>query len=252
MIISTYFATISRSLNKPSQRFKRLIIPCLIWSSFYGLLNFVATGRVYFKGYQLASCILATPSTHLWYLPYMFLVLIALDKIKTLLSRERLGIIAGIIAIALMLLAPSWRAHTYSHPLDLYIHALPAVLSGVFLASYYQISTKLRLFILSAIILVILIMDFVLPLGIGIPYSFGFLPSLLLLRSDILAKKSSNVVTIASLMYGVYLIHFAFFLVFWSLEIKYYWLPILVFLLSVTSIWIIKKVLPKNLHQYLA
>ena len=251
VIISTYFATVSRSTNKFKSRFKRLIIPYIIWSLLYAVLNFVGTGQICPHRQNLVSCILGTPSTHLWYLPYMFGVLFILDKIKSASSKSKMGTVSGILAIALILLAPLWRSQTYLSPFELYLHALPAVLYGVFLGCYDRINQKLRLFILSVISASVLVMIYVLPQGIGIPYLCGFLPSLLLIREDVLQKTKIDIYPISSLMYGVYLLHFAFFLVFWSLGINYYWLPVAVFLLSLFSVFAIKKMLPAKIHKYL-
>ncbi len=49
----------------------------------------------------------------------------------------------GIMAIALMLSAPTWRGFTLIPPLDLDLHALPAVLIGIYLGCYKSVGQRL-------------------------------------------------------------------------------------------------------------
>lgn len=251
IIIAAYFTTVSDRSNKPVDRFKRLIIPCLIWSVFYGLLNLIAKGQICPEDYGLLSCILSTPSTHLWYLPYIYFVSVLIEQGKKILSRQDMGTLCSVMATALLLFAPTWIAFTLASPWDLYLHALPAALSGVFLGCYNSMGKNFRLFILSGFITSITITVFTLPDAVGIPYLSGTLPGLLLLTSDVLKKYQPNIYPLSSLMYGVYLIHFAFILIFLSLGLDNYFLPFVAFGLSVLVIYAIKKILPENIYKYL-
>ena len=251
VIIAAYFTTVSNRPNKPITRFKRLIIPCAIWSVLYGLLNLVGKGNICPENYRLFNCILSTPSTHLWYLPYIYLVTVLIEQSKAVFSKQRIGFFCSIVAIILMLAAPTWSVFTLASPWNLYLHALPAVLIGTFLGCYDSLEKNFRLFILSGIITSIVITVSTLPDGVGIPYLSGTLPSLVLLTSDVLKKYQLNIRPLSSLMYGVYLIHLALVLIFLSIGFNNYFLPFVAFGLSVLLIYAIKKILPKNIYQYL-
>ncbi len=250
IIISSYFANISKRQNKPLERIKRLIVPCVIWTIPYSLLNFVRLGQICPENYSFVSCIFSTPSPHLWYLPYMCIVLILIDRAKLIFSQSTLGLFSGTMAVILMMLAPKWREFSYIDPFDLYAHALPAVLIGIYLGCYFSIEIKSRLFILLGLIFSILLMVYTAQENVGIPYLFGMLPSLLLLRSDVLAKYKLNIYSISSLMLGVYLVHFALILILLSFGISNYLLPFIVFPLSVLIIFSIKRLLPKKIYQH--
>ncbi|GAB4552098.1 MAG: hypothetical protein Tsb0014_46070 [Pleurocapsa sp.] len=252
VIISSYLATISRRKHSSLNRFQRLIIPGIIWSILYGLLNLLAVGKICPQSNNFISSILSTPSTHLWYLPYMYIVLITLDRIKMMFSKTFIGLVSGTVAIALLLLSPIWRTIELMSPFELYTHAFPAVLIGIYLGCHEHIAAKLRLSILSGIIVSILLMVFISVEGMGIPYFFGFTPCLLLLRSDIFQGYKLDITPISSLTFGVYLIHWLFLLILWKLGFTGYILPIIVFPLSLLCIFTLKKILPKHLFQYVA
>ena len=251
-IVSAYLAVISQRSQPAKKRFARLMIPCLIWSVLYGLLNYLGRGNICWESYRLFSCVLATPSTHLWYLPYMCALLILIEQLKQIFSQQHIGFVAGFIGILLMLLAPYWRMIELIPPLDSYLRVLPAVLAGIFLGCYYQMKAKLRIVTLLGLVFSIVLMSFVLPNGVGIPYLLGILPSLVVLKSDLLKEDRFNIYRLSSLMFGVYLIHFFFMLIFWKIGFDNYSLSLVVFLLSVISIYILQKILPKRIYKYIA
>ena len=174
-----------------------------------------------------------------------------IDRLKQLLSPEKLGIFSSILAIALIITAPLWYSETLTVLLNLYLHALPAVAIGVYLGCYPKMDLKPHSIALVGIVSSIAIVAAVLPQGVGISYLAGTLPSLVLLRSDTLAKSSINIHHISSLMYGVYLMHFGIMLVLWSRGFNHFSLPFMAFFLSAIATWVIKRFLPKKMSQYL-
>ena len=251
-IISVYLAVVSQRPQPAEKRFTRLMIPCLIWSVLYGLFNYLGRGNVCWENYQLISCILATPSTHLWYLPYMCAILIFIEQLKQVFSHQNMGFVAGFAGILLMLLAPYWRTIELIPPLDSYLRVLPAIAIGIFLGCYYQIKAKLRRLNLWGLLFSIVLMSLVLPNDVGISYLFGILPSLVVLKSDLLAKYRFNVYRLSSLMFGVYLIHLFFMLIFWKIGFNNNSLSLIVFMLSVISIYVLQKILPKRIYRFIA
>lgn len=267
VIVSSYFATKSLRQKKPLDRFKRLIVPCILWSIIYGFLNFVLKGKIFLTDCYLAGCILSTPSIHLWYLPYIYLVLIAIDWIKTAFSKDSIGSFSGVIAAILLLSASIWRTFEYPVPFGQYLHALPGVFIGIYLGYYFSIKVRHRKFILLLIIASILLTVCLTIKGVGIPYLLGLLPSLLLLKQDLFTKSerprlgntrltlTKNTIkiipSIASLMFGVYLVHSIFIVILRYLGMNDYSLPLVAFILSLAFVFIVREKLPQKIHRYL-
>lgn len=252
VIISAYFAICSPRSKKPLARLKRLMIPCIIWSIVYGLFNLILKGKIFPMDCSLAECLLSTPALHFWYLPYMCCILIAIDRLKNMFAKEAIGKFSGIMACLLFLSAPIWRTIEYSEPWGQYMHALPGVFIGLFLGCYFQLAVKERRLILGSIIMAILLMIYWKISGIGIPYLFGLLPSLLLLKSDLFSQNTiEHLPSISLSMFGVYLVHGLFIIVLSYFGFNSYILPILAFSASLIFVLMLNKNLPQNIRKYL-
>ncbi|MFT7213680.1 MAG: surface polysaccharide O-acyltransferase-like enzyme [Granulosicoccus sp.] len=249
-IVSIYFNTKSSSHKTITDRTKRLLLPCLTWSLIYACFNLLLKGRIYPEDYGALSAILSTPSIHLWYLPYIFIVVVIADQVKKALSKNVMGIGFGVSAIVILLLAPVWRELEYIQPLGQYAHALPAVFIGLYLACFFNMQSKVRLIILVGIVCAILLMTIISQPGIGITYLVGTIPCLLLLIKNPIKKPIDNVSAISSLMLGVYCIHIIPLRVLRHIHIEGYVLPLLAFLSSIIFIWTAKKLLSKRYSEY--
>jgi hypothetical protein len=250
IIISVYFATKSNHKHGVIRRAERLIIPCVVWSIFYGTISFVKAGHIFPENYSYFSMIFATPSIHLWFLPFIFLILLAIDNLRFLLSREWFGMLVGISALLTITLAPIWREFSYVPPLGQYAHAMPAVLIGIFLGVYENIRFKLRSTIMVGIVLSILFMVYQNQSGIGIPYAVGLIPCVFLFYENVLIKSSQFILWLASATFGVYLSHVFVLLVMSYIGITGYMLPIITFILAILAILIVRFYVPKNLVKY--
>jgi len=158
VIVSIYFATISKRNHSISERIKRLLVPYLFWSLFYGAILLLTEGYLFPKDYNLFSKIFASPSIHLWFLPFIFISLIVIDYFKSALSKEWVVTTIGSVAIFSILLAPIWREFDYLIPLGQYAHAFPAVLIGIFFGLMKK--TRISIILAAGILVSIIIMVF--------------------------------------------------------------------------------------------
>jgi len=245
IIISVYFATTSCRSHTFWTRIERLIIPYILWSTFYGIITFKLKGVFFPADESLFSIILSSTSIHLWFLPFIFFVLLTIDNLRSLLFKEWFGILIGISAILSISLAPIWRGFNYIPPLGQYAHAIPAVLIGVFLGVYNKIRPKVRLWIITSIILSISLMVFKQQPGIGIPYVVGLTPCIFLFYENILIKNNKIILSLASATFGVYLLHVFSILILRHIGVKSYTLPIATFLLSISLVLVFRYYFPK-------
>lgn len=247
-VVSVYFATKSTRSHSLFERVKRLIIPCLIWSVFYGVIEYLIHGNIYPKGYNIFSVVLATPSIHLWFLPFIFFCLVFIDRFYAAIQKEWVSTLLGIGAFLLIALSPFWRELRYIPPLGQYAHAMPAVFIGMFLGRYNEVSIRRTL--LTGIVLSILIMVLKQQPGIGIPYLFGLVPCYFLIKGSVTNNTNKYIIHISSATLGIYLIHPFILIVLTHLGMGGYWLPMAAFLLSLFSILVFKAYFPKKIVKF--
>jgi len=251
IVVSAYFATISTRFHSLFERVERLLIPCFLWAIFYGVINLVTKGYVFPDKYILLSIFLATPSIHLWFLPFIFFSLIAIDKFRQLVFKEWGATLIGISAILSISLAPIWLEFDYIPPLGQYAHAIPAVLIGVFFGIIDK--AKVKMLLITGIILSVLIMVFKQQSGIGIPYLVGLIPCyFFFFNSHVINNKGSLLLKISSATLGVYLIHIFVLMVLRKLGIVGFSLPLFAFILSLLAIIFLKTFVPKKIVKYVA
>jgi len=251
-IVSVYFSATSKRDHRVFERIERLIIPCVIWSIFYGLFSLILKDHIFPENYNTISKILATPAIHLWFLPFIFIVTITIDRFRFLLLAEWFQIIIGASAVISIISAPIWREVNYIAPFGQYAHALPAVLIGLFLSTYSQMRVKLRLFITLGLISSILLMLYKQESGIGVPYIIGLAPCIFLFRQNILIKHNELLLWVASSTFGVYLLHIFTLSIMKHVGVSGIALPIFAFIIALCTILLFKKYVPKKLSKYIA
>ena len=252
VILSAFFATISKN-NKDQMfaRLHRLLAPWIIWSLFYALLNIVRYGDVYPTNYNIVNALLATPSIHLWYIPFIILGTLVVSIAKKYLSKNEIGILSGVISLALMATAPEWRRIVYVPPWGQYLHALPALLIGFFFGCYKDINAMIRSVLSFSFFLIITIMALKGVNGFGTTYLFGFIPCLLLLKNGLMIDKSHLIIKFSKATFGVYLSH-----IFILTIINYFKLaggvvlPILSIIISFIAIITARQYLPNAVVKY--
>lgn len=254
VILTSYFSMISNRQYAFFDRVRRILFPYFFWFIFYLLLLFLANKSINPKDHVLLSYIVASPSIHLWFLPFVFFVLCAVDIIKRLMNNDHKNIyciFSALFAVIFIVTSPVWRTYALPIPLAQYIHVAAAVFIGAFI-SYSHHAPKYL--VLSLVVMLIISMLWMVSLSqsaMGISYLVGFIPCLLLLTHERFFAKNSLILFFGSMSFGVYLIH-----MFWVMILRYsdvtgVLLPITSFSLSILCVWMMKRYLPQYLVKYI-
>lgn len=139
LILSTYFARSegnARTLLR--RRFERLLIPWLFWFALYGALNLARGAPVLPSGEGTLAALLSGPSIHLWYMPFIFVSLSALDAARRHLPRRAIALASALIALSILASTPLWRPYSLDlgQPWAQYAHASAAIFIGAFLLHF--------------------------------------------------------------------------------------------------------------------
>jgi fucose 4-O-acetylase-like acetyltransferase len=248
LILSMYLAGRQSASFEASirKRFTRLLVPWMIWFAIYGIVN-ISKGKppVEFNNGILAG-ILAGPSIHLWYLPYMFLALISFDGLRGHISGRNLATACAILTGIAFGCVPYWRQTSIElgYPWAQYIHALPGLLLGIFFL-YYR---ELQPYMAKSLVLMILILACarISYEGMGTPYAVGILAGYLIANHTLTQNSPLFLAALGRYAFGIYLIHILFLRIIGKLDILSGPLvPIAAFLLSLTAIAAISKVFPR-------
>ena len=209
LMLSVYLAGRSGPLdaNVLKRRAGRLLVPWLFWFAVYAALN-AARGRppVSTEDGAIAG-ILSGPSIHLWYMPFVFLCLVALDMLRTRLSGRSLAFAGAGLALLILATTPLWRTPSLAlaAPLPQWMHAAPAVLAGFFLLHRDRLPRSIAAALLLALFLGAV---WTLPWdGVGLPYLIGLAAVALVARDrpDGLARLDLRPLSESTL--GIYFMH---------------------------------------------
>ena len=250
IVLSAYFASISNRKHKISKRVSRLLIPYLIWSAIYGLFNLIRGVNIFPENYSFINALLASTSIHLWYLPFIFFCILAVDVTKRYYPQNLIGLFSGITALLLIVTASVWRSLNYMPPWGQYIHALPAFLVGVFWGCFGEIRPVFRNVLLFCIYIVLTIMLAKDLSGFSITYLVGLIPCLLLLKKESAIKKSRMIGTLSNASFGVYLVHILPLFLVQHFGITGCMLPSISFIISIVGVIMARKFIPNIIVRY--
>ncbi|MCR4303429.1 MAG: acyltransferase [Gallionella sp.] len=253
VILSFY---LSGQSNKDSRnvmnRAKRLLIPWLVWFVFYGVINLARHKPLIPLDNGIISGVLAGPSIHLWYMPFIFITLSVFDWLKNRLTPCLIGYVCAASAILIFIMAPAWRPWSLQigTPIAQYAHAVNGVLVGNFLAYYYAMLKPVR-FALLLFILAMAAYLSILPMpGIGVPYLLGIGISAAVLLFNRFHPAGININWLSECTLGIYLIHpFCYMIIFHTKLASGLNIPLVVFLMSFLLIILLKRILP-NASKY--
>lgn len=186
---------------------KTFLLPFAFWFPVYGLVN-VAKHKPFLPDYTPLGVLTGT-SIHLWFLPFMFLVLLGLNQMKHDRLRWQLSITAMLATLLLVVTSPVWghQSAFVRAPLGQWLHALVAVLIGAGLGlSKGSVPMRLLVIGVGAISLTVL-WDQADPLYSPLAYTVGLLALLVALATPARWTRNRDVGRISSCMMGVYLMH---------------------------------------------
>jgi len=249
LVFSAYFAIASSKNHTIMHRVKRIIIPCLVWSVIYAGVKLSLGWEVYKEDNGLLSRVLATPSIHLWFLPFLFFCLVGIDTLKSRVSKSAMAALSVLTASAILMSAPIWRELDFISPFGQYTHALPAVFIGIFFGCFAELNKQHKVILTSIMATAIVATYFMNLDGVSVTYLVGFALSLILVRGVSLIKHNDIIIKISGLTFGIYLVHVLVIYVLQYLHIVGVALPVLSFLISAAGVYLASAVIPRGIYR---
>jgi surface polysaccharide O-acyltransferase-like enzyme len=111
----------------------RLLLPWLIWAAIYAVFNVVRNQPIIDTSHGLILGVLASPSIHLWYLPFVFVAMALFGLLKGRTSMSLMAVSATAVACGLIVTIPTWRPASLAagYPLAQLAHACTPILIGI-------------------------------------------------------------------------------------------------------------------------
>lgn len=185
-----------------------LLVPWLFWTLAYGALN-LALGKPLLGAGPWPMALLMGTGAHLWFLPYLFVVLLALGAAKRRLPPELLFWLAAALAAALLATSGWWRGSSYTLPLPVpqWLQASPAVFAGIALglAGHMGKRSLAGIALVAGGLAVALVQR---TSGVALPYAISLpLTAAAVHLGDNQVLRRLQVQPVADCMFGVYLVH---------------------------------------------
>ena len=228
------------------RRARRLLLPWACWFCIYGLWN-RHQGLAVLPGDQHpVGAVLAGTSIHLWYLPFMFIVLVGLDVLKAHAPPALLSAGAGGLAIAVVAAAPWWRPLSlgWPYPLLQWADATAPVLLGVFLLGAAALPRALRLALSAGVVVAAAA---ILPFEwLGLPMLLGSLAALLVHSGWLAGRIPLDLTPASDCTLGIYLCHSLVFALLLPVQgLPTDGLPLVIFGLSLAGVALLKRAWPR-------
>lgn len=217
LMLSGFFSANRESFSFTSIKriAKRLLIPWLSWFLLYSTLNVITHKSVFNDDYSLLQKVLAGPSVHLWYIPFIFILLIFSNLIKLKVSFLYFTFFCWFVSCFMFIFSRFWGPllSEFGYPYGQYIHGVSGFMIGVFISGLSLFGYKYR--VMMIFLLLISIFSSFKYANIFFPYLIGFLSVLLFLNTKFISCGgvfSRVVLVVSSNMFGVYLMHIFFLL----------------------------------------
>ncbi len=185
-----------------------ILLPWLFWCVVYAAVN-EAAGRPVFREIGFLRGVLFGPSYHLWFLPFIFLVLAVVQQAKNRVSPIFLFYISIISALALLLTAANWRPASFEwgDPWAQWAHSA----AGIFLGIAVGLATRVRMGVAVIVATVVIMVANALlhPVeGVSLPYAIGMSAVVIVAWVPLGSRQPSfDVQPVSRCMMGVYLVH---------------------------------------------
>ena len=223
-------------LGIAGRRARRLLLPWAVWCVLYALLNRAMGRPVVDLRHGWMAGWLTGPSAHLWYLPFMCAALCLLLGLQGRVGRRGLALGGGLAAAVLLAATPLWRPASLQagFPVALYLHALPAVAVGAWLAGRTTLTPRENRLLALAVLTAA---AGVLPWpGVGLPYLVGLGVVGAALVWPVTVLQRWNVARWAEASFGIYLVHMMVLEALRAVPVGGRKLPLLVFLVSLVLV----------------
>lgn len=183
------------------------LIPLVFWFPVYGIINLLKSKPFLPENTMLG--LLAGTSIHLWFLPFMFIVLLVLNQLKRDSLRNPLFIVALAGTLALVLSSPAWSQSAFLDraPLGQWLHALPAVLLGIAIGLSRNSPARWAVVLLVMLVTISALWLQARPLFSPLAYSLGLAVLLGAMSVPRFWLQGIDVRFLSGSMMGVYLMH---------------------------------------------
>jgi len=225
------------------------MVPWIFWSLIYGAENVVKHEQFIDTSRGIVAGVLASPSIHLWYLPYAFFVLVVTDLVKLRVPVVSFSLVCGFASSMMLFLTHFWRPSSIAegYPWAQYIHGLAAIFFGLFLANYARMNKVVL--ILLVVLNVVSTVFYLETKNCGIEYTVAYsvLSLIVLFGGSIKLARTSILFGVSQCSFGVYLVHMLVF----SVLAKVFhssdslWFPSISFVFSLLLVWIARRIAPK-------
>lgn len=244
VVLSAFFIAAKRRDTQLIPMLLRFSAPWAIWLTVYGLFNLFRGLPFVPMEHGFAVGLLAGSSIHLWFLPYMAIVVVAITLTKRMTTPFVLAIIATLGLATTMLTFAFWYPWSWSAgaPFTQYLHVLPAILTGTALGAM-RFPEQHKLW--GGVIVICVALIAFLPAEGAIAYTLGIVAvtvALLPLARDRLSRL--DLTPVSGAMFGVYLLHPLALYPFWRFIAIGHGIPVvlLAFSLSVLAVLVTKRI----------
>ncbi len=246
LILSTYLSKKSTAAGLFRKRFERFIVPWMFWFVVYAVENIVRGEPIINAKRSFLAGVLAGPSIHLWYMPFMFFCLVTLDTAKRHLPPMALCLTSAALAILIMAVTPSLTQPLaeLGYPAPQYGHGVVGVLVGIFLLYFDVLPGKTRWLICATMIFVATQR---LPYaGIENPSVIGMVLCFVLASGITQKIRSVDFTPLSQCTLGIYFIHILFL----DLAAKariFHGIrgPLVVFVASAITVYYLRRAFPR-------
>lgn len=231
------------------RRAQRTLVPWAVWFAIYALVNVLLLQRPAMPMYGgvigTIAGVLSGPRIHLWYMPFIFGSLVALDLARLVVSRRVLMWVSAAAYIAILATAAWWRPPTLAvyAPITQYAHAAAGVFLGIFLARSDMLADTLKWLVAVAMAVATAVAwpfdDVAVPYFVGLVVSYP-------LTTPWTQRFKVDVTTLSACALGIYFIHPLFLtLLENSLPRGTYSLAIATIILSTMTVFLARRAVPR-------
>ena len=248
VLISVFYNGKRKKTDEISSLAKKILVPYFIWSAIY-LVLYLISGKSISEIISLKTVISGT-SIHLWYLPFIFLVLVIVGQIKNKIPLKVISGASGTMFLFWLYFSPFWRSCVEVVPFPQYMHAV----GGVFLA--LSVVSSVRCISYASLVGGVLMCMYLLQFkdyGISVVYLISaFFTFTLITRPVSLSIVAKPVALLSSLTFSIYLVHPLGLAILSKLNFGGdFFTPALVFIGSGVGIWVFRRFTPARYNQWL-
>lgn len=227
---------------------KALLVPWAFWFAVYAAANMVMHKPVLPEGFSVAS-VLYGSSPHLWFLPFIFVVLGVIGLLKKTLSNAELFWISAIATSAILVTSAHWRplALNFPAPYAQWLHGLAAIFAGLALGVYRDTIKFAWLGIVAMAIGLLACANYRLD-GMSMTYAIGMLSVVVaMIAPDLFSAHSKTIRAISECMFGVYLVHILGIAIVNKITpVSNYGTVIVIFSVCLFGVFATRRLLPKT------